>query len=189
MASDVNVTGIVFAAIFGGLFIFTCIVSAIKAVRDRGRIKQRIAEKRRLKLEKNAYDNFTEIDATTEIEQSVSRPNNSIEVQLEQSHGNKSKYTDKSLTKCAYKSKPSPVRLTVPQNSTCETVPPWKYIPSHHATKNIIRRNSYDMAIGKYTVICGKYGEDVVTNGTTSPMRQVAYDNIAFNDRSFDQTS
>lgn len=33
MASDVNVTGIVFGAIFGGIFIMTCIISAVKAVR------------------------------------------------------------------------------------------------------------------------------------------------------------
>lgn len=33
MASDVNVTGIVFGAIFGALFIMTCIISAVKAVR------------------------------------------------------------------------------------------------------------------------------------------------------------
>lgn len=37
--------GIVLGAIFGTMFVFTCIISAIKAIRDRSRIKKRIVEK------------------------------------------------------------------------------------------------------------------------------------------------
>lgn len=135
-------------------------------------------------LENNAYDNFTEIE-TREIRQPISSQNISIEVPLNQSPVNKSKYTERALPKRSDKSNLSPVRLMVPQSNTQETVPPWNYIPCRKATKNIIRRNSYDMAIGRYTVLCGKYGEDMVRNGRTSS-RQVAYENNAFNDGSLD---
>jgi len=50
--------------------------------RDRKRIKERIAEKRRQRLEQSAYDNYSEI---ANGDQNVSLPNISIEVQLNQS--------------------------------------------------------------------------------------------------------
>ncbi|KAL4237428.1 hypothetical protein ACF0H5_002145 [Mactra antiquata] len=46
-----GITGIVFGGIFGSIFIVTCIISAIKAVRDRRVIKRRIATKEREKLQ------------------------------------------------------------------------------------------------------------------------------------------
>ncbi|XP_052106341.1 uncharacterized protein LOC127738898 [Mytilus californianus] len=186
MASDVNVTGIVFGAIFGALFVFTCIISAIKAVRDRKLIKERIAEKRRTKLEESAYDNYTELE-TREIEHPVSLPNISIEVPLGQSPSySKSKRMDKSCTKRSEKTQKSPIRLNVPMGDTRETAPPWNYIPSRKATKNIIRRNSYDMAIGRYTVLCSKYGGTPIVNGTATNCSTIAYENSAYCENSSD---
>jgi hypothetical protein len=143
--------------------------------RDRKRIKERIAEKRRQRLENSAYDNYSEI---ANGDQNVSLPNISIEVQLNQSPV-KSKRDHKSASTCSETIQTSPVRLNVPKNNTRETVPPWNYIPNDKATKNVIRRNSYDMAIGRYTVLCSKYGGDPVVNGTNS--YTVAYENSAFN--------
>ncbi|KAL4238305.1 hypothetical protein ACF0H5_003017 [Mactra antiquata] len=45
-----GITGIVLGGIFGSIFIITCIISAIKAVRNRSVIKRRIATKEREKL-------------------------------------------------------------------------------------------------------------------------------------------
>lgn len=176
MASGVNVAGVVFGSIFGALFVMTCIISAVKAVRDRKRIKERIAGKRRLKLEKSAYDNFAEI-GTQDSEHPVSLPSISIEVELSQSP-EKSEKVNTSLSKRSEKTTKSPVRLNVPRDDTRETILQWNYVPNHKATKNIIRRNSYDMAINRYTVLCSK---DNDINGTNHNSHSVAYENSAFN--------
>ncbi|XP_045187582.2 uncharacterized protein LOC123545313 [Mercenaria mercenaria] len=51
-----GLTGIVLIAIFGSVFVITCIISAIKAVRDRARIKKRIAVREKEKLENGFVD-------------------------------------------------------------------------------------------------------------------------------------
>ncbi|XP_033735554.1 uncharacterized protein LOC117324050 [Pecten maximus] len=53
----INTTGLVFLGIFSVLFLMTCILSAVKAVKDRKKIKSRIEAKRRLRLEQSAYEN------------------------------------------------------------------------------------------------------------------------------------
>ncbi|XP_060081423.1 uncharacterized protein LOC132560762 [Ylistrum balloti] len=54
---EYNTTAVVFLGIFSVLFLMTCILSAIKAVKDRKKIKSRIEAKRRLRLEQSAYEN------------------------------------------------------------------------------------------------------------------------------------
>ncbi|XP_045162224.2 uncharacterized protein LOC123527029 [Mercenaria mercenaria] len=46
-----GITGIVFGAIVGSIFVITCIISAIKAIRDRSRIKKRRAVRKRNQLD------------------------------------------------------------------------------------------------------------------------------------------
>ncbi|KAH3856858.1 uncharacterized protein LOC127871304 [Dreissena polymorpha] len=46
MALMEGTTGLVLGAMFGAIFVLTCAISAIKAVRDRRRIKERIAARR-----------------------------------------------------------------------------------------------------------------------------------------------
>lgn len=57
---------IFFIVLFGGLFIFICIISAIKAVRDRRKIKKFIKAKeealRAVRLKRQAYVNMGQID-------------------------------------------------------------------------------------------------------------------------------
>lgn len=57
---------IFFIVLFGGLFIFICIISAIKAVRDRRKIKKFIKAKeealRAVRLKRQAYINMGQID-------------------------------------------------------------------------------------------------------------------------------
>ncbi|XP_069117631.1 uncharacterized protein [Argopecten irradians] len=54
---EINTTGLVFLGIFSVLFLMTCILSAVKAVKDRKKIKARIEAKRRIRLEQSAYEN------------------------------------------------------------------------------------------------------------------------------------
>ncbi|OWF42605.1 uncharacterized protein LOC110460834 [Mizuhopecten yessoensis] len=54
---EVNTTALVFLGIFSVLFLMTCILSVVKAVKDRKKIKSRIEAKRRLRLEQSAYEN------------------------------------------------------------------------------------------------------------------------------------
>ena len=139
-------------------------------------------------MENSAYDNYAEI-GKTETDQRRSIPNISIEIPFNQSpRFEKSKHEGKSPSNHLNMSQNSPVRLKVPANENGKSVPPWDYIPFQKAPKNIIRRSSYDLAIGRYTVLCNKYGGEpvtkyggeLVTNGKIINSQIVAYENSAY---------
>lgn len=77
-----GLAGIVVGAIFGSVFVITCIISAIKAVRDRSRIKKQRAAKKREKHENIQTDGkkkaaIEEIQTLPYTQQNVKCPSSS----------------------------------------------------------------------------------------------------------------
>lgn len=81
-----STTGIVVGAFFGSLFLLTCLISAVKAIRDRKRIKARIAQRQQEKLENGNVNH----PAKTGIEEneSTSLPNEISHRKIEHFAGN-----------------------------------------------------------------------------------------------------
>lgn len=82
-----STAGIVVGAFFGSLFLLTCLISAVKAVRDRKRIKARIAQREQEKLENGTMTNSTKLCA--EENECRSPPHKvAVDKQKEKSSGN-----------------------------------------------------------------------------------------------------
>ncbi|XP_055995167.1 uncharacterized protein LOC125649410 isoform X2 [Ostrea edulis] len=84
--------GIFFIVLFGGLFIFICTISAIKAVRDRRKIKKFIKAKeeatKAIRLQRQAYINMGQIEETPKHVNFLTATGNTVSSNYKATHVN-----------------------------------------------------------------------------------------------------